>query len=200
MDRFTYSFYTWVWQHLPVKIKKLQDAIIGKFTKILLSPFESPFIGLANTLYDQLFLESCSDESLQKHGVTYELTQKRDESKAEFLQRFRIWRLIITAGGVKKSVNTALSIYTGVPVDQITIIEGMKSLESGAFKIGVSAIGSGAIVHSTQIFVFKITLPDLSALTLNRGYILKQLDEFSPSNEFTVTEKRSTGDYTWEAA
>lgn len=200
MDRFTYSFYAWVWQHLPLKIRKLQDGIIGRFTKLVLSPFESVIIGLANTLYDQVYLDSCSDESLQKHGVTYELTQKRDESKAEFLQRFRIWRLIITAGGVKKSVKTALSIYTGISAEQITVLEGMKSLESGAFKIGVSAIGSGAIVHSTQIFTFTITLPDLSALTLNRGYILKQLDEFSPSNEFTIIEKRSTGDYTWEAA
>jgi|GEM_PF-3266467 hypothetical protein len=200
MDRFTYSFYAWVWQHLPLKIRKLQDGIIGRFIKALLSPFESVITGLANTLYDQLFLDSCSGDSLQKHGMNYNLTQAIDESKDEFLQRFRIWRLIITAGGVKKSVKTALSIYTGVPGDQITITEGMGSFVFDAFKIGVTAIGSGMIVHSTQIFVFKIILPDLSALTLNRGYILNQLNEFSPSNEFIIIEKRSTGDYTWEAA
>ncbi|MCL2154032.1 MAG: hypothetical protein FWH53_00050 [Leptospirales bacterium] len=197
MDRFTYSFSRWVWQHFPIRLQSLKASIIERFINAILLPFE--FItNLANNLYDQIYADSCSEESLKKHGQQYGLKQKADETKEEFSHRFRIWRLIISAGGIKKSFKRALQNFTGVPEGKIKIIEGIQSLGAGPFIIGKSLLGTGSIVHSTQIFTFKVILPDLSHIQLNRAYIINELNEFSPSNEFTIIEKRGNYEYVWE--
>lgn len=201
MDRFTYSFSTWIWQHLPEKVKKLaQTSVIALFTKAVLKPFETLIMSMANQLYDQKFLTTCSVESLRKHALQYGIEQEANESRDEFYNRLRIWEIIISSGGVKQSIKTALNIFTGLSEDEITIKEGISSLESGVFIIGRTAIGSGAIVHSTQVFTFTIILPDLTTININRPFILNALDEFSPSNEFQIIEKRNGYDYNWGAA
>lgn len=199
MGRFAYTFTAWIWQHLPFAIRKLEDGIIGRFTKTLLYPFEAIIITIANNLYDQIFLDSSSISSLQKHGAMYGLSQGKNEGAADYLRRLRVWRLIISSGGVKKSIKSAMNIFTGIDESVITVKEGIDSVGAPAFIIGGTPIGTGCIIHSTQIFTFTIILPDLSAVALNRSFILKALDEFSPSNEFKIIEKRSGYDYEWEA-
>lgn len=197
MDRFVYSFKDWIWQHFPVRLQALKESIMKRFISAMLLPFKS-IANQSNNLYDQIYFSSCSEESLRKHAAPYKLEQKTDESKEDFLYRLRLWRLIITAGGIKKSIKTALKILTGVSENQIIIQEGIRSSGTGPFIIGVTPLGSGSILHSTQIFTFKVILPDLSHMQLNREHILKELDEFSPSNEFKITEKRENYDYEWE--
>jgi hypothetical protein len=201
MDRFTYSFSVWIWQHLPEKVKKLSlTSVIASFIKAILNPFETLITPVVNQLIDQKFLTTCSIESLRKHALQYGLEQKANESRDEFYNRLRIWRIIISGGGVKQSIKTALNIFTGLPENEIILKEGISSLKSGVFAIGQTPIGEGAIVHSTQLFTFTIILPDMTTMSLNRSFILNALDEFSPSNEFQIIEKRNGYDYYWEAA
>ena len=197
MGRFSYSFLHWIWQHFPVRLQSLKTSVIERFISAILLPFEF-IINLSNNLYDQIYIGSCSEESLRKHGELYGLKQKTDEAIEDFSYRFKIWRLIISDGGIKKSIKRALQIFTGVPENQITIVEGINSLGTGPFIIGITPLGSGSIVHSTQIFTFDVILPDLFHLQLNRGYIIKELNEFSPSNEFRIIEKREEYEYVWE--
>jgi len=197
MDRFSYSFFNWIWQHFPVRLQSLKTSVIERFISAILSPFEF-IINRSNDLHDQIYFGSCSEESLEKHGGSYGFVRKADESKEDFIYRLKIWRLIISAGGTKKSIKSALGVFTGIPEDQIIILDGIKLSGTGVFVIGVTPLGSGSIIHSTQVFTFSVILPDLSHMQLNRAYIIKELNEFSPSNEFRIIEKRGDYEYVWE--
>lgn len=200
MDRFIYNFEKWVWQHMPPKIRNLGlQSVIALFTAAILKPFELIILKLANQLYDQIYRETASIETLRRRGLQYDLVQRPEENRDDFYKRVVIWEIMMLAGGVKQSIKSSIAILAGVAEPTITIDEGIKS-RSGLFSIGITPIGSGGICCSSVIFSFTVWLPDLADSNINRAYILRSLDEFSPSNKFTIIEKRSTGDYTWEAA
>jgi predicted RNA-binding protein YlqC (UPF0109 family) len=193
MHNITFSFPSWVWQHLPSRIRRLgENSIIGRFAKALCTPISEILIPVAKDLQDAIYEKNRRNAELDSTGVLYRTERNKGESDDDYLLRIQKKKIINRDGNTIKAVKSIIMMVLGVEA------EISQENDLVRFIVGQTVLGSATCAESSYYrFVFRIYLPDLSGQNVNHDDIRKYIDEYSPNNEFRIFERRDTGLYEW---
>jgi len=183
-----------LWRNTRFTIRKNgEDSIWYKLLSAIFNFFSDQLSGVINYIYNQMFIEYADFTSLKRLGREYHLYPRPGELKDEFKARLQIKRSLIYTPPSTALNKKIFRIYLNVDAEII-----QENLMADIFTVGVTPLGTAKCVSSNyMMFTWRAIIPDLSGEDIDRDYIIKQLNEYNPNNEFIIQENRPGGYFQW---